>query len=240
MGLFDKSARDLNAFVENAKAGNRLCDLSRTQPSPWPAQSSLVLEEDTAIELGNPSIGSSHFIVWSDQKPAPKGDGVFLLGPDIRELEQKRHPFAQVLSLRGRFDDPYDCYRQIKTAVYQTELDGFMVRSMPSRQSLWCRISKSAVAGGFSLAHLGRALLDRLQNLSFIDRVQIFFVTSGKEDVARLKMIGEQVEQIVGALVKLNEVSAHDDCDSCDYQQVCADLDELAQLRDRVLQEHQK
>ena len=57
--------------------------------------------------------------------------------------------------------------------------------------------------------------------------VEVIFVTSSPEDVARLKEIGAHSEKIISAMNKMAGEFEYD-CASCDYQEVC---DEAAGLK---------
>jgi CO dehydrogenase/acetyl-CoA synthase beta subunit len=187
------------------------------------------------LELGNPGIGSLSFLVWSEDKAektkkAPKEDRIILIGPDLKKLKAKKIPFGQVIRVRGAFRDEYECYRELRDAVFDTKLKGFMVRVLPSRQTIWCRVDRESLDKGFSLAHLGAALVRSLKSISFVSSVDVIFVTSGKADLEKLKRPGEDSDQIVGALMKMVEEKSYD-CDSCDYQELCDKIEELKMIR---------
>ncbi len=210
----------------------RLLDLPKTD---WPRESSLILEEDTAVELGNPKFGSLFFLVWSD-KSFIDDDQLVLIGDDLDESKKESVPFGQVIQVMGKFEKglEYEKHQQLKRAVYETELEGFMVRSMPSHLTQWCRVSKTAMEGGFAFNHLGKGLIDNLKQFDFIERVRVIFISGDYEKIMALKKTGEQVMMVTGALIKLNEDEAnHSECESCEFWDVCASVEELRKIRNQ-------
>ncbi len=227
MGLFDDQVAILSKYIDGCKkAALPLPD------SDWPKESSLVLEEDAKLELGNPAVGSTSFILWNETDK-PVEDRMTLVGPDIQEMTTGSFPFRQIILVHGNFTDEYECYQEIKDALYETFLQGMMIRSHPSRQSLWFRIDQEAYAKGLSLAHWGAALIERLKEVQFVTGVELFFITSDQVDVEPIKDMAFEAGRIVGALMKMGEEMDYD-CDSCEFWDVCKDVEELKRIRKRM------
>ncbi|MFO8056335.1 MAG: hypothetical protein R6V10_03470 [bacterium] len=228
MGLFENQAEVVKGFINEKK--DSLTSLS--EPEGWPRESGLVLEEDTAIELGNPAGGSLEFLLWTDSSNFPH-DRVLLLGPDVPNINQKSAPFAQVVMAAGSFDQEYECYQDLKDTVYETRLEGYMARVLPSRRTVWARVGREAYEKGFSLAHLGWAIVRELRELEFVTRVTVLFVTSSKEDAEALAPAARETSRIAAALVRMNEEMSFD-CDTCDYRDVCDTVAELKVIRKKL------
>lgn len=229
MGLFDKQVFFLQDLIARWRSEGLLRSFDPSSHDGWPRESSLVLQEQTAIELGNPARGSLSFIVWGSEAPQPD-DAVMLLGPDIAEIGPRGAPLAQVVLAQGDFADAYDTHRAIREAVYAAELQGFMSRVMPSRQSLWCRVSHRALQDGLSLAHLGSAIVSSVRQTMLVEAVQVLYITRGKGDILELKETADQVRRVTGALIKMSEETSFD-CDSCEYRPVCETVEEIARIR---------
>lgn len=230
MGLFDDQVRQVLAFRE-ARAGSAR-ELDIASLLPWPSESSLVLEEDAAIDLGHPLAGSVAFLVWTGD------DGLFesgaeLIGPDLPDIAPGRAPFGQAVILGGSFAEEYDCYRDLKDIVYGVKLRGLMSRAMPSRQTFWFRVSKEARDRDLSLAHLGKALVDGLTAVDYVSKARVVFVTSGKGDIGALRETADQTGRVAGALIKMYEEMNYD-CESCEYSDVCDEVAELKTIRARA------
>ena len=232
MGLFDEPLSSVRRFMSEAEEAGRLRRLDAPGPEPWPSGSSLVLQEDTALELGNPSIGSLSMLIWCEKGEARDG-AVSLVGPDLDEAEGTGLPLAQVVIAAGDFPNEYDSYRDLRDAVYDTKLKGLSVRAMPSKQVLWCRVSREAAAGGFSLGHLGAALLGNLKEVPGVTGAEALFVTAGSEDIARLSGAAAGARRLVDAMMKMYQ-EKNFDCETCEYQDVCETVMDLKKIRKKL------
>ena len=232
MGLFDEQLTQVRGVMREAEEAGRLRRLDQLLPEPWPSGSSLVLREDTALELGNPSIGSLSMLVWCEDGAASDG-AVSLIGPDLAEADGADLPFAQVVIAAGEFPNEYDSYRDLRDAVYDARLKGLSLRTMPSKQVLWCRVSREAAAGGLSLGHLGAALLDNLSRVPGVTGAEALFVTASPEDVAALSSAAAGARRLVDAMMKMYQ-EQNFDCETCEYQDVCETVMDLKKIRKKL------
>ena len=233
--MFDEQLRAVHRLVERWKAAGSLRELDARTRAPWPSGRSLVLEEDSALEVGNPRLASVSMLLWSEEGPAV-GGGVSLIGPDLGEAGAPGLPFAQVLIASGRFDDEYDSYRDLRDALYDTRLEGLSVRTMPSRQTVWCKVSKDALASGMSFADLGGAYLRALEGVEGVSTAEALFVTSSADDVAQLAGAASGAQRLVDAMMKMYQ-EQNFDCDTCEYQDVCDTVMDLKKIRNRLTED---
>jgi CO dehydrogenase/acetyl-CoA synthase beta subunit len=117
--------------------------------------------------------------------------------------------------------------------VYDTRLEGFSVRTMPSRQSVWCRVSRDAAGRGFSLVDLGAALIDSLKGLDEVSEAQVVFVTAGVDEVKKLAGAAAGAQRIVDAMMKMYQ-EENFDCETCEYQDVCDTVMDLKKIRQKL------
>ncbi len=204
---------------------------TRDRP-PWPAGSSLVLEEDAALEMGNPRLGSLSVLLWSEEEDAT-GGRVSILGPDLGEADQARLPFARVLIASGEFPDEYDSYRGLRDAVYDTRLDGLSVRTMPSRLTVWCKVSRRAFESGLSLVDLGAAYIEALEDVEGVRSAEALFVTSSAADIARLSSAASGAQRLIEAMMKMYQ-EQNFDCEACEYRDVCDTVMDLKRIRRKL------
>jgi len=231
LGLFDEQVAAVERFLAEERSAGNVREFRAGSRPAWPSEQSLVLEDDTAIELGNPRIASLSSLVWSE---GPVEDGrISLVGPDVSEMDERGVPFAQVVIAGGKFTDVYESYRDVREAIYDTVLEGFMVRTMPSRQSIWCRISREAVSGGFSLEDLGDALIWNLKTVEPVTGAEVLFVTSSVADVERLAPAASGARRVIEALMKMYE-EKNFDCETCEYRDVCDEVMDLKKIRERL------
>ena len=232
MGLFDEQLAEVEQFLAEERSAGNVREFRAESTPQWPSERSLVLEDDTAVELGNPRIASLSFLIWSEGWEVDDG-GISLIGPDIGEMDKRSVPFAQVLIASGEFTDEYESYRDVREAMYDTVLEGFMVRTMPSRQTIWCRVSGDAVERGFSLEDLGSALIANLREVESVSGAEALFVTSSVADVERLAPPASGARRIIEALMKMYE-EKNFDCETCEYKDVCDEVMDLKKIRERL------
>lgn len=198
----------------------------------WEEGSNIILEEETAVELGDPRLGSLITLLWGDPSLVEDGN-ITLVGPDVSQASPAKIPLGMVVIAGARFSDEYECYRNLREAVYGVKLRGFMARMMPSRNTIWCRVSRDAISRGFSLFHLGGAIVNSLKRIAEVSSAEIIMATSGKEQVERMRPVVEGARMVVDAMIKMYS-EMNFDCESCDYKDVCEEVVELKRIRDRL------
>jgi CO dehydrogenase/acetyl-CoA synthase beta subunit len=236
MALFDRSLAEIRAFLASARA-RRHSPLPSSEVESWTAGPGpqVVLAEEVGLELGSASGASLSLILWQTT-PGLDDGRITLVGPDLSEASGRQLAFAQLVLVQlasDPGDDAYERYRQLRDAVFQLRLRGLMYRVLPSRQSIWCRVSRETLAGGLDARVLGSALLSRVQALHFVEAAQVVLVTS-PEGVAELARAGSLALDTVEALVRMQDQAAMD-CESCEHQQTCDVVDELRELHARLV-----
>ncbi len=203
------------------------------------AQKGIILRGDTYAELGKPSAGSSAFIMWTSDPSLVRDGRVTLIGPDIQDAGSQSLPLGQVLIVGGR-----EIGKQEQPVLEQRQylsnlLEGYMVKSSPGR--VWSRVSKGAAAKGFDFEMLGKALIAIYKmELPKIESVEVLFVTSGKQEIAKLETIATQV-RVLGKAFRRDALRAkgHElidctmgtDCASCDVKPDCDDIRDVVKIR---------
>jgi CO dehydrogenase/acetyl-CoA synthase beta subunit len=237
MGLFDQPLVEIRDYIDGKYGDGSAKELPFTPVIPRAEGAQVILSEDTGLELGNPGMASRSLLLW-DSGDSVRDGRITLVGPDFPAATSSNLPFAQVLMVGGDFSDEYDCYRDLRDATYNVRLRGFMTRVFPGRQSIWCRVSKEALAGGFSAQVLGSSLIQALKKLEFVRSVEVLFVTSSREEVEELSGPADKVLDIVEALIKMYE-EMNFDCEECEYVDVCDEVVELRQIRDKLKAEQE-
>ncbi len=234
MGIFDEPLREIRRFiVERERQGDIvLMEPMITSPLLSYGEPAVLLQEDTAIELGHPLAGSLFVLAWED---GPIKDRLYLLGPNLTELPQGKAPFGLVVMAGGSFQDQYETYRDLRERIYQTRLPGFMVRVFPSNQNIYCRVGREALREGLNLNLVGSALISSLKENPSVEGVEVLFVTSSREDLLSLSSPARRCLEITEALTKMYE-EMNFDCESCEYVEVCDAVDGLREIRERLLE----
>ncbi|RJQ27614.1 MAG: hypothetical protein C4589_08060 [Peptococcaceae bacterium] len=201
--------------------------------------SGIVFKEDTAVELGDPSAGSAHFLLHTRRRDLVADGRITLIGPCLREAREGSLPFGQVLLAGG--EDLEEKHRRELQRIQLSSLDieGYMVRSTPRR--LWSRVSRAALEHGFSFNVLGGILIAACRaKVSPGLAVEILFVTSNRADVAELEAVGSAVlaaeeagRRANGDAAGSREDCAGENCDQCEDQDVCDNIKGVLVLRRR-------
>ena len=199
-------------------------------------ETGIILKEDTSVELGNPSVASSSFVVWNDDLSGVVDGRITCIGPDIQQSEGQSLPFGQVMIVGGA-ELEEEHYPELERTQYTScQIEGYMLRSVPRK--VWSRVSKEARSRGFCFDTLGRALMSVFRSKNpLLEATEVVFVTSSKEDVDELDVIGADVRRFSGELKKLvrQQDATYDcteyDCESCDDKPVCDSVREWTRLR---------
>ena len=238
MGIFAGALREVRAFMKNAENHNVREFAPLTAPA-WPAggDKNLVMAADVGVELGNPREESVSFVLWTEEMAEIHDGRITLIGPDIQESRGRSLPFGKIVLVGGRgFDEGniYERYRELEALRYDLDLQGYMLRAASVYQKEWIRISRAAVEDGFSFRIMGTELIKPFRRKDYIDAVEVLFVTSGVEDISRLKGIATGVGRMIAAMGKMvDELSM--DCDTCEYEDVCNAVENLKRMRDRLM-----
>ena len=215
----------------------------------------IVLKEDTQVELGHPSVGSSAATLATHRLDLVSDGYITLVGPEISEMRAPIVPFAQIIVAALKRTNEIEATSQATLEIENTasamdhtahryaQTDGYMIRSVPNL--IWARVSKEACRSGFSFKRLGERLISAIkQQCPQVKACEVFFVTSSKSDV------GELDDLIEKARVKQRKLETYAvgsdgefectqelDCNSCSEQVVCDTIRDVIRIRkgDRVV-----
>jgi CO dehydrogenase/acetyl-CoA synthase beta subunit len=198
---------------------------------PWPRASkgNIVLKSDTALELGGPGAPSLSMTLWTKSESIK--DSIRITGPDIQEIQEPRVPFALISIINAgdvTEENAFDRSRNLDMVRYSLLLEGFMYKGTPRGMNAWSRISRKALEDGFSLAHLGSALIKGYHSLDFVNAAAVMLIT-GKAVETAIELT-EKPRMILGAMRKMAEELSFD-CGDCDYNEVCSEADILQLMR---------
>lgn len=243
MEIFNDDITWLRSYIESKRTQGRNVRLldSGKGDQRYPAflkkeRATIVLSEDTWLELGNPGTFSTAPALVTESLDLVNDGSITLIGPDIPEA-RGRLPFAQILLIAsGELQD--EDYRKINTFQYELELKGYMIKAVPSSLTIWSRVSKDSAGEGFSFEILGKAILNSYKEKFNIPSIEIVFVTSSKEDVEELRDLHQKVTRIISAMNKMIEEMSFD-CSSCEYLDVCGDVRQLGALREKLMKQKQ-
>lgn len=192
-----------------------------------------MLATDMAVELGNPRQDSVSFMIWTE-RAGVIDDGVYhLAGPDLPDAKAKSLPFGKVVMLEVEGMDEENCYerhRALELARYDLELEGYMLRAVSQYLREWSRVSVRALENGFSFSVLAGELARLYRSFGFVRGIECVFITSHSADIRALSPMGEKVEKRIAAMNKM-AVEMNFDCGSCEYTDVCTEVEGLRMIR---------
>ncbi len=236
MELFEKIFPPLLSFIDGLPQ-RRTWNADTEKAWPPGGSRNIVLKENTGLELGSPEKESVSCLLWTGDSAMVTDSRISLIGPDFPESFGKSLPFGKVviLAVEGFDEDnAYDRHRELDFVRYDLDLRGFMMRAVSQYMREWCRISREALHEGFSTQVLGSSLLNLFKARPFVKKAEVVFVTSSTKDVARIKEITSPAEKIIAAMNKMaSELSF--DCDTCEYQEVCNEADDLRSMRRHLI-----
>lgn len=233
--MFDSYIEAVLDFVNNRRK-------SRVFPcendSHWPREDAqIILGSETAVELGPPQMESASFFLWTEDLDQISDKCITIVGPELSEIHQKQVPFGKVVLLGGHdfsYENAYSRYQEINHIRFSMSLSGYMMRAVLQDNREWSRVSTQAVQNGFSLQILGSELIRELEELDYIDKVAVIFVTSSAQDVGELKKIGDKTNKMMRAMNKIFENLEYD-CSSCDFSDVCNEVEGLRKLHKKLI-----
>lgn len=244
MQLFDGLIREIKDNLRRETEKGRVSACAMADPVDWPeaGKRDIVLKSDTGVELGNPRDESVSFLAWTGDASLVNDGTISLIGPDLNEGRAASLPFGKVILVSGTGFDEENCYARyhdMEFLRYDVSLKGYMMRAVSQYMREWSRVSREAVSRGFSFRILGSALLGKLKSLDYVTGAEVLFVTASQEDVRALKKQGDRFMQYISAMTKMSE-EMNFDCDTCEYQDVCSEAEELQGMRQSLMKKAQR
>lgn len=236
--MFDAYLDQLKAMLnaEDVRKKSRVYsfDVRKT----WPrSERQIILNNETAIELGHPSTESLAFLLWTESVGKINDNQITIVGPDIDRINEERIPFGKIVLVKihgFENDNAYKRFEQMDHLKFRSELDGYMLRSVPQDLKEWSRVSKKALKSGLSLRIMGNELIRDLKKLDFVDEAEIVFITSSKEDIRRFKPIAETTGKAIQAMNKMF-VDLEYDCEHCGFKDVCNEIEGMKEMHEKAM-----
>jgi len=205
--------------------------------------STIILKEDTQLELGHPSVGSSNAILTTKASGLVIGNQITIVGPDLPEVKADKLPFAQVIVAHCQEEIEQIPFRLDNLLYKHVQYDGYMIRSVPGQ--IWARVSKDAFQSGFTLLDLGKRLLNIIkQKCPLVFKADVYFVTSRKADIDELEKLLAEAKAKLQKIQTFGQNPDGDyecdtalDCEECPEQEVCDTIRDVIKIRkgDRII-----
>lgn len=209
-------------------------------------QVSLVLSDDTYLELGSSELPSCRLLVPVENSDEINDGVISFIGPDLPEYKSEKMvlPFSQIIFIHSALPMNPDLFRKIRIhlSVFNI-IKGFMIRAVPRK--FWIRINKELIDSGFNLELLGKTLIFHLKKQFLeIDKIEIVFITTAKDKITDLERISGNIQEVYsetkikkklkeieqgqitedGELKKRFECNYEWSCSECDYNDICNEI----------------
>ena len=213
---------------------------SEIRPLPG---NTLLLKNDTAVELGHPTGISTFFALCGDESTRVENGKITLIGKDLDELIGTEVPLGIVIIARFKSTPSVGLYSKLLGCGYVGgEVPGFLVRAMSGRY--WCRVSWKAVKSGLTLFTLGSYIIKKIKiNIPDAESASLLFITSSDKDVLELSRIGEHVEKAIHHARRESFMELYPDeyrcltnqqCSICQDEKTCSEIRKIFRLSREV------
>jgi len=196
----------------------------------------IILTKDVGRELGHPQQTSLAFLVWTEKDI--DANQITLIGPDLSEHKDTHMAFGKIMLLKIKDfvpENTYERYQELDLLRFKLNICGYMMRAASQQMREWSRISQHALKQGFSLFDLGSAWIDLYARLPYVIDGEVIVLTN-ENAIKQLDPVAQHVFQYVRAMMKMHDETKLD-CSTCEYQEVCSEVQSLSAMRKRIIKE---
>lgn len=231
MELYNSLINDTRAQLEGLSA--KVWDYSPADCWRDVGSSELVLQRDSAYEMGAMGKGSANYVLFTSSSELVNKDQVILYGPDMGQIKGDCD-FARIVLLRvGVLDDDdeavYRTLKDIEFAKYHVYPEGYMVRMSPESSREQIRVSKKALAKGISFRSVGASYVAEYKKDANVLNATVIFITDPKADYASLQAAAKKASAVTGTLTHILE-GLPTDCSICALKDICDEVEGMKEL----------
>ena len=231
MELYNSLINDTRAQLEGLSA--KVWDYSPADCWTDVGSSELVLQRDSAYEMGAMGKGSANYVLFTSSSELVNKDQVILYGPDMGQIKGDCD-FARIVLLRvGVLDDDdeavYRTLKDIEFAKYHVYPECYMVRMSPESSREQIRVSKKALAKGISFRSVGASYVAEYKKDANVLNATVIFITDPKADYASLQAAAKKASAVTGTLTHILE-GLPTDCSICALKDICDEVEGMKEL----------
>ena len=231
MDLYNSTINEIIELIKDRSPG--IWDYDPKKAWKDLGRSELVLERDSAFELGGTYLPASNCTCVTTDKGLIEGDKIYLVGKDLKEIRQDtsfaRIAILEVNAISGEDQEAFRTIRDMEFVKYHVHPDGYMMRVSPENQREQVRVAKEAVRRGISFENIGANYITKYKENKLIDKVALIFVT---EDKALCKELEKTAGKVNAITLTLNHImdGLSTDCSICSFKPVCDEVEGLKEL----------
>jgi len=195
--------------------------------------SELVLQSDSAFELGAMGLGSANYICTTASSSLVDKDQIILYGKDLKDIKGDT-PFARIMLLRigdleGEDEQIYRALKDIEFCKYHVYPEGYMVRMSPESHREQIRVSKKAIKRGINFEAVGNLYIESYKKNPNVLNATVIFITDPDMDYAAMVENSKKVDAITNTLTHIME-GLPTDCSVCQLKDICDEVEGMKEL----------
>lgn len=231
MELYNSTIKELKKQIEDHSP--KVWDYDPKKAWKDLGRNELILERDSAFELGGTFLPASNCTCVTTDKGLIEGDRIYLVGKDLKEIRQDT-PFARIAILEvndisGDDQEAFRTIRDMEFVKYHVHPDGYMLRVSPENQREQVRVAKEAVRRGISFENIGANYISKYKENKLIDKVTLIFVTENRDLCKELEKTAGKVNSITLTLNHIMD-GLSTDCSICSFKAVCDEVEGMKEL----------
>ncbi len=231
MDLYNNTIKEIKKAIEDHSP--KIWDYDPNKTWKDTGRSELVLERDSAFELGGTLLPASNCTCVTTEKGLIEGDKIYLVGKDLKEIRQDtsfaRIAILEVSDISGEDQEAFRTIRDMEFIKYHVHPEGYMMRVSPENQREQVRVAKEAVRKGMSFENIGANYIKKYKENKLVSKVTLIFVT---EDKAFCKELEKTAGKVNAITLTLNHImdGLSTDCSICSFKAVCDEVEGMKEL----------
>lgn len=207
--------------------------------APLGEHNELILQKETAYELGAGGYDSLSFLAVTQNKSIIDKDEIILIGPDLNEIKTDCS-YARIVFLlvddveKNGPDSFYEILKNIEISKYNIAIKGFMIRASALTLREQVRVSKEAIKNKLTFAQIGNQFVYEFHKDPHVLGAKILFVTSSNVFYNELESIANKSHERSEAYNHMLKDSVMN-CKKCAWKPVCAEVDEMKEFHKKMV-----
>lgn len=207
--------------------------------APVGEKNELILQKETAFELGAGGYDSFSFLAVSQDDNLINKDETILVGPDLGAIKNDCS-YARIVFLlvddveKNGPDSFYEILKNIEISKYNVNIKGFMMRASALTLREQVRVSKKVLNNNLSFEQIGNSFIHEFHKDPHVLGVKIIFITVTDGPYKELEVIANKSNERTEAYNHMLKDSIMN-CKKCSWKPVCAEVDEMREFHKKMV-----